>query len=494
MAAVFHAKVQYWNLSSISVLCPFCNGTHHHHFNQDMYRGNRRRIADCPGRSFQFYEMLFPFDDSTGEISFYVDKSNERYVAIGAQLDPNDKRLPATDGGGTGNGMLRFERRKWTEGEEMHILDNTDEGFRRLKEVFGGDEDETSWCLKIQYAVSSLVRGNESWLKEYLDSSAEATLFLNGVDTLGNTALHLAACESWPEMVRLLLCYDVDVNSKNSGGRTPLMEAALWGRLQNVFLLLQKGADTETTDDQGYSAIDFAIPSQKNDDERHDRFERFLNTIPFKAYDIHQRNAERRQIVSILKEKEEKAAVRSSLVNDSIEEFKFLTILERRSVALVKEIPISKMNKAVARLIFPSTGKHNKFMPVDAMSGWKHGGSAEDEVVINGRNWTPAVIKLAALLQYRLPADNKKDHGLSGQYYASHAEKQLIAYFVNTHVVSTADPLHLSGAIPPVMISQAQIIVNKEKCWDCEAFVAAVNAELKLGLQVESIQNSLLGA
>ncbi len=71
-------------------------------------------------------------------------------------------------------------------------------------------------------------------------------------------------------------------------------------------------------------------------------------------------------------------------------------------------------------------------MLVDAMGGWKHGDNAEDQVVINGKNWTPEVMQLATFLHYSLPADNKKDHGLGGQYYARHAEKQLIAYFVNT--------------------------------------------------------------
>ncbi|KAH6972596.1 hypothetical protein EDB80DRAFT_900606 [Ilyonectria destructans] len=63
--------------------------------------------------------------------------------------------------------------------------------------------------------------------------------------------------------------------------------------------------------------------------------------------------------------------------------------------------------------------------------------------------------------QHSLPADNERDHGLRGQYYACHAEKQLIAYFVNTHVVLTEDHWHLREAIPPVMINKAQIIVNK---------------------------------
>jgi hypothetical protein len=421
-----------------------------------------------------------------------VDKSNGRYVAIGAQLDSNDNRLPAPGGSGVGNGVPWFKRRKWEEGKETHILDNTDEGFRRLKEVFGGDENEMSSCLKIKYAVSSLVRGNKTWLREYLDSSSEATLFLQGVDHMGNTALHLAACEGWPEMVGLLLRYNIDINPANAEGRTPLMETALWGRLDNVFLLLQYGANTEATDDQGNSAIDFATPSQKNDDERYDRFEHCLHIYPSKTYDIHRRHTERRQIVSILGERGSKAAVRNSLINDDgIEEFKFVTSLERRSIVLVKEFPVSKTSKVIARLTFPSTRK-DKFIPVDAMSGWGHDDNGEDQVVIDGRSWTPEVMKLATFLNYHLRADSEKDHGLRGQYYACHAEKQLIAYFVNNHVVLGEDDWHLRKAIPPIMMQKVQIVVSRKVCQDCKTFLAFVNRVLKLDLQVKEVDNSKL--
>jgi hypothetical protein len=63
-----------------------------------------------------------------------------------------------------------------------------------------------------------------------------------------------------------------------------------------------------------------------------------------------------------------KAVVRNSLIiDDSIEEFKFITSLEKLSIVLVKEFPISKTSKAIACLMFPSTRK-DKFIPVDAMS------------------------------------------------------------------------------------------------------------------------------
>jgi hypothetical protein len=492
MSLSFQAKVQYWNLFDISVLCPFYNRTHHHHFTEDMYRCDHRRCSDCKDTRSKVYELRFPFSETTGEIGFYVDKSNGRYVAVGAQLDPHNNLLPAQDTG-PGNRTPWFKRRKWEEAEEVYILDNTDEGFRLLKEILGGDEDETFECLKVEYAVGQLFGSNESWMKEYLDSSPEATLFLQGVDSTGNTALHLAATEGCPEVVSLLLRYEIDVNATNSEGRTPLMEAALWGRLDNVLLLVQSGADTEARDGRGYSAVNFATQSQKNDDERYDRFERRLCKSPsstFSIYNIHQRQTERRQIVTFLKEREaSKVEIQNSLTkNDGIEEFKFVTSLERFSISLVKEFPVSRMTKTIACLMFPSTGK-NKFPPIDAMSGWGHD-SEEDQVVINSRSWTSNVMKLANYLDYHLPENVKKDHGSRGQHYACHAEKQLIAYFVNNHAVLGEDKWQLRDAVPPIMIQRAYILVSREVCRDCKNFLEVVNEVLNLDIQVKEVSSS----
>lgn len=39
-------------------------------------------------------------------------------------------------------------------------------------------------------------------------------------------------------MVELLLRYNVDINATNAEARTPLIEAVLWGRRNNIPLLL----------------------------------------------------------------------------------------------------------------------------------------------------------------------------------------------------------------------------------------------------------------
>lgn len=51
-----------------------------------------------------------------------------------------------------------------------------------------------------------------------------------------------------------------DINNVDSRGRTPLMEAALWGRLRAVDYLLEHGADAGAKDVKGRSAYYFARP------------------------------------------------------------------------------------------------------------------------------------------------------------------------------------------------------------------------------------------
>jgi len=79
------------------------------------------------------------------------------------------------------------------------------------------------------------------------------------------------------------------------------------------------------------------------------------------------------------------------------------------------------------------------------MSGWAH----TDIPVIQGKIWTDEVGKLAAGINYALPANTFFDQGVPGQYYATHAEKQLAAYFIHNHVVLESDHAVLKESQPP---------------------------------------------
>lgn len=64
------------------------------------------------------------------------------------------------------------------------------------------------------------------------------------------------------------------------------------------------------------------------------------------------------------------------------------------------------------------------------MSGWAHN---ENVTVVSGRDWTNDVVRISHLIGHTLSPDSWKDRGEPGRFNASHAEKQLIAYFISKH-------------------------------------------------------------
>jgi ankyrin repeat protein len=88
-----------------------------------------------------------------------------------------------------------------------------------------------------------LVFGDHECGEDYLQTSYEVEIFLQG-----DTVLQPAACEKYPELIDLLLRHGADVNTQNRKGRSSLMEAALWGRNDNVKHLLEHGVNKDLRD------------------------------------------------------------------------------------------------------------------------------------------------------------------------------------------------------------------------------------------------------
>jgi hypothetical protein len=186
------------------------------------------------------------------------------------------------------------DRRKWTEARDEVELDGLDFGPIRVN--------------RLDLTVSDMIAGRLQTVRSYLETSPEKDIFLHGVEaftnrrsiidegdasqnilnidqdesheatrtdierttTSGKTALHIAACEMYPEMVKLLLDFSADPNVRTVYGRTPLMEAAIWGRLENVKYLLSHGADMSITcmrEGKSLCAIDFAADTRENSEE-----------------------------------------------------------------------------------------------------------------------------------------------------------------------------------------------------------------------------------
>ncbi|KAM6524458.1 hypothetical protein FSOLCH5_005060 [Fusarium solani] len=279
------APVQWWGAHDVYVLCPFCDNIHHHGFDGDYSRGHSR-VAHCNlprSRRFRDRKYEFKFPVGRPDVAYEIDKSNMRFVAAGARLP---QYYVSDDEERAFGERLRDaidKKPKWTDATEAELVH---------KDI----------SVKITLVVSELVKGNAAYVGKYLETSSDAEIFLEGVEaweyhqeqswedtdgdgaevesntliieTSGKTALHLAACESSPDMVELLLSRGADANAADLDGCTPLMEAALWGRLENVELLLKHGADKNRTrieENQEIRAVDLAKQTQKNAERRRSR-------------------------------------------------------------------------------------------------------------------------------------------------------------------------------------------------------------------------------
>jgi hypothetical protein len=85
-----------------------------------------------------------------------------------------------------------------------------------------------------------------------LDKGAE-------VNRPGWTALHYAAAIGNNAIVGLLLEKSAYIDAASPNGTTPMMMAARSGHILTVKLLLDEGADATLKNQQGMSAIDFAL-------------------------------------------------------------------------------------------------------------------------------------------------------------------------------------------------------------------------------------------
>lgn len=74
----------------------------------------------------------------------------------------------------------------------------------------------------------------------------------------GWTPLHYAASGPEPAVVKLMLDRGASVDAESPNRTTPLMMAARYGREESVDLLLTGGADVRRTNDRGLDAVEFA--------------------------------------------------------------------------------------------------------------------------------------------------------------------------------------------------------------------------------------------
>lgn len=106
-------------------------------------------------------------------------------------------------------------------------------------------------------------------IRAYCDMDLLMLLIDNGADIFdfddeGVSIFDMAIAYNNIELVEYIIGQGIDVNRTNRRSNfTPLMAAACYGRLEIVQILLDRGANQDTIDTKGFSAIDFARKMNK---------------------------------------------------------------------------------------------------------------------------------------------------------------------------------------------------------------------------------------
>ncbi|KAL4880562.1 hypothetical protein BJY04DRAFT_219031 [Aspergillus karnatakaensis] len=93
---------------------------------------------------------------------------------------------------------------------------------------------------------------------------------------------------------------------------------------------------------------------------------------------------------------------------------------------------MTESSKTIARL-----ERGGMFPPVSAMSGWAD--SPIGSLRLDNGAWTKEVFHISEVVGHYLPPHDRDQDEPRGHYYACHAEKQLIAYFLDRHVFLPRD-------------------------------------------------------
>ena len=291
------------------------------------------------------------------------------------------------------------------------------------------------------------------------------------------------------------------------------MEAALWGCVKNVGILLAHGADKNLQDADGRSALSFTQTNRLNTKE-------WEKCDCLQVEDTCEAVWRRHEIAALLEGKE---LTRVNLAPTIRADRAYYKPPNENEVILLEpcaRFQVGDSIKTLARLI-----RGSPFSDVNAMSGWDHEGDDPQCDIISGRKWTQQVRRICRLIGYELAAEEEKDQGVRGSYNASHAEKQLIAYFINRHIFledeleskkyveQLKSDLHgdcefqrmaldyiakrsledFWKARPPLALGGATILVSSKICPDCLRFIREVekNFNVRFDITVRSFQDGL---
>jgi len=413
--------VLHWNAWKVYVKCPYCEEIHGH----GVALPGRRASHCYPGGQ---YEFIFPFNKSSELVGYEIDKRRAYFVNIGLQTGQEDENSHSSDEEECELADLNIAAIEPMSGPVLNFYNDSRE-FETMT-LTDGDTFEQK---RILFTISECISGNLHAISQYLSTSAETELFLHGKNKTGNTTLVMAAAEKSHEMVSLLLQHGADANAINNDGQSALMEAALWGRIESVKALLKANADKRLRDHEGRCVMDLAQPVRKNEKERYQH-------SPYAAAEsVPERDTDRRYIVILLGDSntEKQHGYTGPLLESERNKYSFRKSQSEMAITLygpIRSYRVPRITKTAAVL-----NRGDQFTCILATSGW-----SADALPLNCKtrpHWIEQVYYIASIIGHKFQdaPDPGWDQGKSGQYFASHAEKKLIAYFIDRHIFMSQD-------------------------------------------------------
>jgi hypothetical protein len=479
------ALVLRWNSRRLRVRWPYCLYSHGHGFCHPLKEDNidkaqigwevqaprNQRRSDCSDvQNGGEYLIVFPYtqDSVSADCGWEVDTETCEFVTVNHQ---GIVQVPVEDYQDGRTLLPQHQKRRQFDAPLEDTESSTDEliptidaltlkdgaGEQGSKPMPDKTIDEIleelyldpKWRRDLYFSHSIL---REIQDLEYLCRRYPDDHLIGSVDHEGNTAvLHAATEENGLKTLRWLQDFGDPIHQPNHYGRTPLMEAALWGRLETVQYLSQQSINLRVRDGNGMQAVDLAADTQRNTKERAIRSGAIYRE-PCNA------GRQREQIKALL---ERLMTPVSEQTETGIEPHR-RTFFERRNDGKVHiyrpqvllEPPAGPYGRQKA---FATLDRGPGYPFVNAMSGYSHTGWPN---VLDNTVWTDKAENIRASLG--LPKDKAA---------ASHVESQLLAYLIDRHSLHMLEDVYdrkeLASVMPDYSLQPVITVSRRDLCKDC---------------------------
>ncbi|KAG8528372.1 uncharacterized protein KY384_007290 [Bacidia gigantensis] len=245
------------------------------------------------------YRLRYPFEDIGEQTSWEIDKDEWKFVTVGLQQTTEDDEEAASisEDGASVHCAIDDVDSEADESEQtaqlqaaierMKLRDRPRYSKEELENMTSGD----IWKDMMQDPefrrnsyISACILNKPAEIRKLVGTSDDN--YFAAHDEYERNGIFLAATEGHLRLLQWLQDNGCDKEKPNKRGRTPLMAAALWGRLQVVEHLLSAGVDATLRDIKGRSAYDLALPSRRNTSER----ERHSHHREPRDADLHRRH------------------------------------------------------------------------------------------------------------------------------------------------------------------------------------------------------------